>query len=55
MISGMKTVIHPVKDLGAARRLHGALLGVAPVMDEPHYVGFRDTRLMSASVRRRPR
>ena len=41
MTSGMKTVMYPVKDLGAARKLYGTLLGVEPSMDEPYYVGFR--------------
>ena len=40
MTSGMKTVIYPVKDLAAAKQLYGALLGRAPYMDEPYYVGF---------------
>ena len=33
-------VIHPVKDLAAAKAVYGALLGVEPMMDEPYYVGF---------------
>ena len=40
MTSGMKTILYPVKDLAAAKKLYGALLGVAPVMDEPYYVGY---------------
>lgn len=40
MTSGMKTIIYPVKDIAAARQLYGTLLGVAPEMDEPYYVGF---------------
>jgi predicted enzyme related to lactoylglutathione lyase len=40
MTSGMKTILYPVKDLAAAKQLYGALLGVAPVMDEPYYVGY---------------
>ena len=40
MTSGMRTVMYPVKDLGAAKRLYGKLLGVAPYMDEVFYVGF---------------
>jgi predicted enzyme related to lactoylglutathione lyase len=39
-VQGMRTVIVPVADIAAARRLYGALLGVEPVMDEPYYVGF---------------
>jgi predicted enzyme related to lactoylglutathione lyase len=40
MTSGLKTVIHPVRDLAAARDVYAALLG-APYVDEPYYVGFR--------------
>jgi predicted enzyme related to lactoylglutathione lyase len=38
--TGMRTVIHPVKDLAGAKTVFGALLGIEPVMDEPYYVGF---------------
>ena len=38
--SGIKTVIHPVKDLDRAKALFAALLGSDPVMDEPYYVQF---------------
>ena len=41
MTSGMRTVIYPVKDLAQAKVLYTNLLGVAPSMDEPYYVGFR--------------
>jgi predicted enzyme related to lactoylglutathione lyase len=41
MASGISTVIYPVKDLVKAKTLYSRLLGVAPVMDEPYYVGFR--------------
>lgn len=41
MTSGLKTVIYPVKGLAQAKTLYGKLLGVAPAMDEPYYVGFR--------------
>jgi predicted enzyme related to lactoylglutathione lyase len=34
------TIIYPVKDLAAAKELYGALLGVAPSMDQPYYVQF---------------
>lgn len=40
MTSGMKTVIYPVEDISAARKLYGQLLGVEPYMDETYYVGF---------------
>lgn len=37
---GIKTVLHPVSDLAAAKAVYAALLGVAPQADEPYYVGF---------------
>jgi len=37
---GIKTVLHPVSDLTAAKAVYTALLGVAPQVDEPYYVGF---------------
>ncbi|GIF53194.1 putative enzyme related to lactoylglutathione lyase [Asanoa ferruginea] len=37
---GIKTVLHPVTDLDAAKAVYSALLGVAPVADAPYYVGF---------------
>jgi predicted enzyme related to lactoylglutathione lyase len=40
MTTGMKTVLYPVKDIAAAKKLYGTLLGVKPTMDEPYYVGF---------------
>lgn len=40
-MSGMKTIIYPVKDLAQAKTLYSKLLGVAPYVDEPYYVGFR--------------
>ena len=40
MTSGMKTVIYPVKDAGQAKELYSRLLGVAPYVDEPYYIGF---------------
>jgi predicted enzyme related to lactoylglutathione lyase len=36
----MKTIIYPVKDIAAAKELFTGLLGVAPIMDAPYYVGF---------------
>ena len=41
MASGMQTIIYPVKDLTRAKILYGKLLGVAPIMDEAYYVGYR--------------
>ncbi|MCW2541549.1 MAG: glyoxalase [Frankiales bacterium] len=37
---GIKTVLHPVSDLAAAKKVYAALLGKAPQTDESYYVGF---------------
>ncbi|MBV1849540.1 VOC family protein [Catellatospora tritici] len=37
---GIKTVLHPVSDLAAAKAVYAALLGVAPQTDGSYYVGF---------------
>ena len=37
---GIKTVLHPVSDLTAAKAVYAALLGVEPEADAPYYVGF---------------
>jgi predicted enzyme related to lactoylglutathione lyase len=37
---GIKTVLHPVSDLGKAKPVYAALLGVEPQSDAPYYVGF---------------
>jgi len=37
---GIKTVLHPVSDLAAAKPVYAALLGVAAQTDGPYYVGF---------------
>ncbi len=37
---GLKTVLHPVSDLEAAKAVYTALLGVAPMADSPYYVGY---------------
>jgi predicted enzyme related to lactoylglutathione lyase len=37
---GIKTVLHPVSDLGRARAVYAALLGLPPQTDGPYYVGF---------------
>ena len=37
---GIKTVLHPVSDLEAAKAVYTALLGVPPTADAPYYVGF---------------
>ena len=39
-IQGIKTVLHPVSDLAAAKGVYTALLGVAPQTDESYYVGY---------------
>ena len=37
---GIKTVLHPVSDLAAAKTLYTALLGLPPQADSDYYVGF---------------
>jgi predicted enzyme related to lactoylglutathione lyase len=37
---GIKTVLHPVSDVARAKAVYVALLGVAPQVDDPYYVGF---------------
>jgi predicted enzyme related to lactoylglutathione lyase len=37
---GIKTVLHPVSDLAAAKEVYTALLGVTPQADAPYYVGY---------------
>ena len=37
---GIKTVLHPVSDLAAAKEVYAALLGVQPQADSSYYVGF---------------
>jgi predicted enzyme related to lactoylglutathione lyase len=37
---GIKTILHPVTDLAAAKEVYTALLGVQPTADAPYYVGF---------------
>ena len=39
-IQGIKTVLHPVSDLAAAKAVYTALLGVPPQADEAYYVGY---------------
>lgn len=40
MTDGIKTIIYPVKDLGRAKAVYGALLGIDPEIDEVYYVGY---------------
>jgi predicted enzyme related to lactoylglutathione lyase len=37
---GIKTVLHPVSDLAAAKAVYAALLGIQPQADSAYYVGF---------------
>jgi predicted enzyme related to lactoylglutathione lyase len=37
---GIKTVLHPVSDLAAAKAVYAALLGIPPQHDGSYYVGF---------------
>jgi predicted enzyme related to lactoylglutathione lyase len=37
---GIKTVLHPVSDLAAAKAVYAALLGIEPQTDSPYYFGF---------------
>ena len=40
MTEGVKTVLHPVSDLEAAKAVYSALLGVPPTTDGSYYVGY---------------
>jgi len=37
---GVKTILHPVSDLAAAKAVYTALLGISPQADAPFYVGY---------------
>ncbi len=37
---GVKTILHPVTDLVAAKAVYTALLGIEPQADAPYYVGY---------------
>src|SRR5262245_32063102 len=37
---GIKTVLHPVTDLAAAKAVYTALLGVKPTTNNEYYVGY---------------
>ena len=41
MAQGIGLVVFPAQDLAAAKALYTRLLGVAPYVDEPYYVGYR--------------
>jgi predicted enzyme related to lactoylglutathione lyase len=40
MVSGLKTIIYPVKNLESAKALYGELFGAAPYIDQPYYAAF---------------
>ncbi len=40
MTEGIKTVLHPVSDLAAAKQVYTALLGTPPQHDSAYYVGY---------------
>ena len=37
---GVQTILHPVSDLDAAKKIYTALLGVPPTTDSSFYVGY---------------
>ena len=37
---GIKTVLHPVSDVAAAKAVYTALLGMEPQHEAPYYVGY---------------
>ncbi|MDQ0408609.1 glyoxalase [Streptomyces sp. NBC_01723] len=39
-IQGIKTVLHPVADVAAAKKLYSVLFGIEPQTDSEYYVGF---------------
>lgn len=39
-LEGLRTVIYPAPDLGAAKAWWTTLLGIEPYFDEPFYVGY---------------
>jgi predicted enzyme related to lactoylglutathione lyase len=41
MGKGLKAVVFPTSDLTKSKEILSLALGVAPVFDEPHYVGFQ--------------
>jgi extradiol dioxygenase family protein len=45
----IKTVLHPVTDLAAAKPVYAAILGVEPSADADYYVGFDVAGSTSAS------
>jgi predicted enzyme related to lactoylglutathione lyase len=41
MSKGLKALVFPTSDLAKSKELLSHILGVAPVFDEPFYVGFQ--------------
>ncbi|HEY0450707.1 VOC family protein [Actinophytocola sp.] len=41
MTDGFKTIIFPVSDLDKAKAVFNALLGTAPEVEAPYYVGYK--------------
>ncbi|MHC5264243.1 VOC family protein [Streptomyces sp. UC4497] len=39
-IQGIRTVLHPVADVAASKKVYAALLGIEPQTDSEYYVGF---------------
>ncbi len=39
-MNNLQSIVHPVRNLEAAKAVHTALLGTGPHTDEPYYVGF---------------
>ncbi|GAA3205327.1 VOC family protein [Streptomyces sp. XM83C] len=39
-VQGIKTVLHPVADVAAAKKLYTAVFGIEPQTDSEYYVGF---------------
>jgi predicted enzyme related to lactoylglutathione lyase len=37
---GVRTILHPVKDVAKAKAVYTALLGIEPQADAPYYVGY---------------
>ena len=37
---GIKTVLHPVSDVDAAKAVYSALLGIPPQTDSAYYAGY---------------
>jgi predicted enzyme related to lactoylglutathione lyase len=37
---GLKTILHPVSDLGAAKAFYTTMLGTEPTADSEYYVGY---------------